>query len=114
VTARCQGSDQIDLEGINFNNGSIATCATLNFQGIYVLANFKLADDGNGGTILYDPPYRVRPRAARELACRPMQAMMRSSSIRSLCFFLPGSRARHRSTTMAYSPGSLSHGLRGA
>jgi hypothetical protein len=55
VTARCQGSDQIDLEGINFNNGSIATCATLNFQGIYVLANFKLADDGNGGTILYDP-----------------------------------------------------------
>src|SRR5262249_22487735 len=30
--------------------------ATLKFNGSYVLANFKLADDGSGGTIVYDPP----------------------------------------------------------
>jgi hypothetical protein len=28
----------------------------LNFNGSYVLANFKFASDGNGGTIVYDPP----------------------------------------------------------
>jgi serralysin len=30
--------------------------ATLNFHGTYSLANFKFADDGNGGTVVYDPP----------------------------------------------------------
>ena len=28
----------------------------LDFNGSYVLANFKFASDGNGGTIVYDPP----------------------------------------------------------
>jgi hypothetical protein len=58
------GSDQIDLKGINFNtvhdgyaNGVLTVTdgthsATLNFQGTYVLANFKFAYDGNGGTIV--------------------------------------------------------------
>jgi hypothetical protein len=62
------GSDQIDLKGINFNtvhdgnaNGVLTVTdgthsAGLNFNGTYVIANFKLADDGNGGTIVYDPP----------------------------------------------------------
>jgi hypothetical protein len=62
------GSDQIDLKGINFSaahdsyaNGALTVTdgthsATLNFQGSYVAANFKLADDGHGGTIVYDPP----------------------------------------------------------
>ena len=62
------GSDQIDLKGINFSslqdsyaNGVLtvtdgAHSATLNFHGSYTLANFKFADDGNGGTIVYDPP----------------------------------------------------------
>ena len=62
------GSDQIDLKGINFSavqasfaNGVLSVTdgahgATLNFHGTYTLANFKFADDGNGGTIVYDPP----------------------------------------------------------
>src|SRR5262249_47883589 len=62
------GSDQIDLKGVNYStvhdsyaNGALAVTdgthsATLNFNGSYVLANFKVADDGSGGTIVYDPP----------------------------------------------------------
>ena len=62
------GSDQIDLKGINFSavRGSYANSvltvtdgahsATLNIHGTYTLDNFKFADDGNGGTIVYDPP----------------------------------------------------------
>jgi hypothetical protein len=63
------GSDQIDLSGIDYNTvqGSYANgvltvsdgsgdIAKLNFNGSYTLANFKLASDGNGGTIVYDPP----------------------------------------------------------
>ena len=62
------GSDQIDLKGINFNsvhdsysNGILTVTdgtniTTLGFNGSYALANFKFASDGNGGTIVYDPP----------------------------------------------------------
>ena len=62
------GSDQIDLRDINFNsvhdsydNGVLtvsdgADTATLDFNGSYVLANFSFANDGSGGTIVYDPP----------------------------------------------------------
>ena len=62
------GSDQIDLKGINFNsvhdtysNGVLTVTDgkhtdTLGFSGSYTLANFKLASDGSGGTIVYDPP----------------------------------------------------------
>jgi hypothetical protein len=61
-------SDQIDLKGVNYSTvhdsyagGALTVTdgthsATLNFNGSYVLANFKLADDGSGGTIVYDPP----------------------------------------------------------
>jgi hypothetical protein len=67
------GSDQIDLVNMSYN-GSIQSSTTynsstgvlsvsngstvdlLNFVGAYVLANFKFASDGNGGTIVYDPP----------------------------------------------------------
>ena len=64
------GSDKIDLVGINYNsvnssyNGSTgilsvsdgANTASLHFVGSYSQANFKFANDGQGGTILYDPP----------------------------------------------------------
>ena len=62
------GSDQIDLKDINFNsvhdsyaNGVLTVTdgtntAELDFNGSYVLANFKFASDGSGGTIVYDPP----------------------------------------------------------
>jgi hypothetical protein len=62
------GSDQIDLTNVNFNsvhdsyaNGVLTVTDgtntdALDFSGSYVLANFKLASDGNGGTIVYDPP----------------------------------------------------------
>jgi hypothetical protein len=63
------GSDHIDLKGIDYNtlqdsyaNGVLTVTdgsgdtAKLNFNGSYVLANFAFASDGNGGTIVYDPP----------------------------------------------------------
>jgi hypothetical protein len=64
------GSDQIDLKGVNFSsvhdsydatNGVLTVTdgnntAALDFNGSYTLANFKFASDGNGGTIVYDPP----------------------------------------------------------
>jgi hypothetical protein len=62
------GSDQIDLNGINFNSvqdsysvGVLTVTdgthsAALDFNGSYTLANFKFASDGAGGTIVYDPP----------------------------------------------------------
>jgi hypothetical protein len=64
------GSDQIDLRGINYgqvhsdygsstgvldvSNGT--TTVDLKFAGTYSQANFKFADDGSVGTIVYDPP----------------------------------------------------------
>jgi hypothetical protein len=64
------GSDQIDLRGINYSavhssyNNSTGildvsdgtTTVNLKFAGTYSQANFKFADDGSGGTIVYDPP----------------------------------------------------------
>ena len=62
------GSDHIDLKGIAFsglqdsyNNGVLTVSngpnsANLHFSGTYTLANFHFVDDGQGGTIVYDPP----------------------------------------------------------
>ena len=66
------GSDQIDLKDINYSSGSFSTTfdaahdtllvsdgtnsAILQFVGNYVAQNFKFTSDGNGGTIVYDPP----------------------------------------------------------
>jgi hypothetical protein len=64
------GSDQIDLGGINYNSSSFTdsysngilrvsdgtNTAHLQFTGSYSLGNFSFASDGNGGTIVYDPP----------------------------------------------------------
>ena len=63
------GSDHIDLKGMDYStihdsyaNGVLTVTdgrgdtAKLNFNGSYVLANFAFASDGNGGTIVYDPP----------------------------------------------------------
>jgi hypothetical protein len=71
------GSDQIDLKGINYNtiqdsytNGLLTVTdgssdtAKLNFNGSYVLANFAFASDGDGGTIVYDPPVSPSSTAA--------------------------------------------------
>jgi hypothetical protein len=67
------GSDHIDLAGLTYNS-SIQSDSTYNsstgvlsvnngttvdllqFTGSYSLANFEFASDGNGGTIVYDPP----------------------------------------------------------
>jgi hypothetical protein len=67
------GSDHIDLAGLPYNS-SIQSDSTYNsstgvlsvnngttvdllqFTGSYSLANFEFASDGNGGTIVYDPP----------------------------------------------------------
>jgi hypothetical protein len=63
------GSDQIDLRDINFSSLEQSSYADgvltvsdgvhtahLAFDGSYQLANFKYADDGQAGTIVYDPP----------------------------------------------------------
>jgi hypothetical protein len=62
------GSDQIDMKDINYSsvqvsytNGVLTVTdgvdtANLDFSGSYVMANFSLARDGTGGTIVYDPP----------------------------------------------------------
>jgi hypothetical protein len=66
------GSDQIDLKDIDLNSNSFSAIynsatgvlevkdgtntADLKFNGTYVQANFKFASDGNGGTVVYDPP----------------------------------------------------------
>jgi hypothetical protein len=67
------GSDQIDLAGMNYNtvhdsyaNGVLTVTdgtntVNLNFSGTYSLGNFKFADDGSGGTIVYDPPVPNSP-----------------------------------------------------
>ncbi len=74
------GSDQIDLKGINFSsvhdsysNGILTVTdgtdtTTLDFNGAYVLANFKFASDGSGGTIVYDPPVPAQPSAIGQTA----------------------------------------------
>src|SRR5581483_3030766 len=71
------GSDQIDLAGMNYNtvqdsyaNGVLTVTDgthtdTLNFNGSYSQANFKFASDGNGGTIVFDPPVGTDDDAAR-------------------------------------------------
>jgi hypothetical protein len=67
-----EGSDQIDLKGIDYNSHSFtesydatkgvlsvsdgSKTATLQFNGSYEAANFKFVTDGHGGTIVYDPP----------------------------------------------------------
>jgi hypothetical protein len=63
------GSDQIDLRDIQYGsahdsyaNGVLTVSdgsgdsAKLSFSGSYTLANFELASDGSGGTIVHDPP----------------------------------------------------------
>jgi aryl-phospho-beta-D-glucosidase BglC (GH1 family)/20S proteasome alpha/beta subunit len=77
------GSDQIDLTNLNYNNaiqshstydsstGLLAVSngtseVDLHFSGTYSQANFKFANDGHGGTIVYDPP--VVPSGATNTA----------------------------------------------
>jgi len=67
------GSDHIDLVGLTYNSSiqsdstynsstgvlSVSNGTTvdlLNFTGSYSLANFEFASDGDGGTVVYDPP----------------------------------------------------------
>ena len=64
------GSDQIDLAGIDYSSltwnfddatqtlqiGDGLHSALLHFNGSYQAANFSFVTDGNGGTIVYDPP----------------------------------------------------------
>ena len=64
------GSDQIDLRGLNYNSihfsfdsstdklavSDGSSTAKLQFLGQYSHDNFHFADDGNGGTIVYDAP----------------------------------------------------------
>jgi hypothetical protein len=75
------GSDQIDLRGLDYNSvsdsyvGNVLTVsdgggdtANLDFNGAYSLANFSFASDGDGGTIVYDPPVQAANSSAPLLA----------------------------------------------
>lgn len=78
------GSDQIDLKGIDYNSSSFSehfdsasgtlsvsdgtTTAALHFNGSYVSANFDFVSDGDGGTILYDPPVPAVPASGQSVA----------------------------------------------
>ena len=76
------GSDQIDLRDVKYSSvqdsfahgvltvtdGSDA--AKLTFNGSYTLANFKFASDGNGGTIVYDPPIPSASQGSSDTADR--------------------------------------------
>jgi hypothetical protein len=66
---RLSGSDHIDLRDVKYGpikdryyNGTLTVTdrsghtARLSFSGSYSLGNFKFTSDGNGGTIVYDPP----------------------------------------------------------
>jgi hypothetical protein len=71
------GSDQVDLKHLNFNSDSFSesfnpatdtlsvndgtNSATLHLVGSYSSANFSFVSDGNGGTIVYDPPVSSGP-----------------------------------------------------
>jgi hypothetical protein len=41
---------------LTVTNAAAATVATLNFTGDYTTASFHLVSDGNGGTLILDPP----------------------------------------------------------
>jgi fibronectin-binding autotransporter adhesin len=78
------GSDQIDLKGINYSSGLFsetynptnetlsvsdgANSTVLHFTGTYQAANFSFQSDGNGGTIVYDPPVSGNPPATSTIA----------------------------------------------
>jgi hypothetical protein len=112
------GSDQVDVKGINFStvhdsyaNGVLTVTdgthgAALNFNGIYVLANFKLADDGSGGTIVYDPPVPGPSQGGTGThvstdARRAKPAGRFARTARPKCFLAQRSAARWRKTVSA-------------
>ena len=80
-------SDQIDLKNIaystlqhSYSSGTLYVSdgthsGALRFAGNYVAANFKFADDGSGGTIVYDPPVSTTRRRTRtrQLRARPFR-----------------------------------------
>lgn len=84
------GSDQIDLKNINFNSASFSesfdsstgtlsvndgtNSASLHFNGSYSPANFSFVSDGNGGTIVYDPP-ASSPAATTIIATVPNETL---------------------------------------
>jgi hypothetical protein len=89
------GSDQIDLSDINYNSASFTdsysngiltvsdgtNTATLHFTGTYSLGNFKFASDGNGGTIVYDPPTGASAQTTTEPATVDNGASQGGSSV---------------------------------
>ena len=77
------GSDHIDLRSMNYSTvhssydsstGALnvndgMTTVNIKFAGTYSLANFKFADDGNGGIIVYDPPVSSHPDSSDQVSC---------------------------------------------
>ena len=75
------GSDKIDLADIaspgvsdSYSSGTLTVkdmaghIAHIKFSGSYTLASFNLSDDGNGGTMITDPPVENRPPPVSNIA----------------------------------------------
>jgi hypothetical protein len=86
------GSDQIDLKDINYSSSSFSesynstndtlsvsdgtNSTVLHFTGTYQAANFSFQSDGNGGTVVYDPPVPSNPPASSTIvASAPNQTL---------------------------------------
>ena len=55
---------------LTVTNAAAATVATLNFTGNYTTASFQLVSDGNGGTLILDPPVNANTVGAPDDAVR--------------------------------------------
>ncbi|WP_298255872.1 hypothetical protein [Bradyrhizobium sp.] len=103
-----ENSDLIDVTDINFAN--VATSKTtyaenanstgtltlydvngqafdsINFSGNYQLANFTIQNDGNGGTLIVDPPVNSAAPASTVVASTPNQTLSGSASSENFVF----------------------------
>ena len=52
---------------LTVTNAAAATVATLNFTGNYTTASFQLVSDGNGGTLILDPPVNANTVGAPDM-----------------------------------------------
>jgi serralysin len=96
-------SDQIDLGDIDhgavgftdsYANGVLTVSdgtntAHLSFAGTYSQDNFKFADDGHGGTIVYDPPAGAAGMAATIVATSSGQTLTGTGSSDTFVFNTP-------------------------
>ncbi len=117
------GSDQIDLKDISYNsvhdsyaNGVLTVTdgtntATLDFHGSYVLANFDFVPDGNGGTLVYDPPVQTTGTTGNDDTGphRPLMPFITDRQDNTFVFSANFGRAPSVDHARATDPGVFDH-----